>query len=641
MRRIVFSGFLSLIASCCLSQTLFTYGKNEVSKNEFITAFNKNPNATSNRKAALKEYLALYINFKLKVQAAYDAGLDKDASQLNELGNFRRQIADNIINQQANVKALVTEAFNRSRKDIHLAQVLIEVPDGSDTADAYKKIQEAYKALKEGKNFETIAAEFSTDAGTKSTRGDLGFVTAFTLAYRFENVAYSLRPNGVSSPFRSKYGYHIFKNLGERKALGTRRVAHILIAMPPNATEVERLVSQRKADSVYAIITKGASFEELAGTMSNDINSAGNNGMLPEFGINTYDPQFEQVAFALTQRGEISKPFATAAGYHMLKLIEVKPVPSDISNTEAFTLMQDKVSRDGRMALARKALLAKQLKLINYKPAAINQKNLYEFTDSAVLKTTSVSVKGITDNTLLFSFAKKNVKAGDWLKFVRGLNTGMDALKGKAISDTYQQFLQLSADEYYRAHLEEYSLEFKKQLKEFKEANMLFGVMEKSVWAKANEDTTGLEQYYNKHKEKYTWSASADALVITCTNEALAKELEKKLANNLVNWKTITAGYNEQVTADSGRFELAQLPVASPVNYAAGLVTSPVKNTPDGTYTFNYIIKVYNNPDQRSFEDARGMVISDYQQVVEDRWITELKKKYPVKINTAMFNSLK
>lgn len=640
MRRSALSLISLLIITMSFAQTVFTYGKRAVSKDELVGAFNKNPNTAGDRKKALKEYLDLYINFKLKVQAAYDAGLDKDVSQLNELENFKKQIADNVINQQANVKNLVTEAFIRSQKDIHLAQVLIEVPNGSDTSEAWKKINAAYKALKSGKDFQQVADEYSTDPGTRVSHGDIGFITAFTLAYPFENIGYGLRPNNISTPYRSKYGYHIFKNLGERNALGTRKVAHILIAMPPDANEFEKNIALHKADSLYTLINKGASFEEFARTTSNDVSSAGNNGSLPEFGINTYDPAFEQVAFSLKKTGEISKPFATASGYHMLKLIEAKPVDNDINNAEAFALMQDKVSRDNRMAEAKKALLTKELKIINYKPAIFNAANLYEFTDSSLAKPIVVSVKGVTEKTPLFSFAKKITTASDWLKFVRGLGMGPNGFESFKMNDTYQQFLQLTADQYYRDHLEEYSIDFKKQVKEFKEANMLFGIMESNVWAKANADTTGLKRYYDQNKTKYTWAASTDALIITAANEPLAKELEKKLTNNLTKWREITAGYTTQVTVDSGRYELSQLPVFERTNFTAGIITYPVKNSPDGTYTFNYIIKVYNQPDQRGFEDARGMVISDYQQVLENKWIAELKVKYPVKVNMAVFNSI-
>jgi peptidyl-prolyl cis-trans isomerase SurA len=165
--------------------------------------------------------------------------------------------------------------------------------------------------------------------------------------------------------------------------------------------------------------------------------------------------------------------------------------------------------------------------------------------------------------------------------------------------------------------------------------------MEKNVWGKANADTAGLKQYYNQHKAKYMWAASADAIIITCNNDGQANELQKKLTDSIAYWRQITERYATQVTADSGRYELAQLPVFERTNFTAGLITMPVKNPTDGTVTFNYIINVYREPAQRSFEDARGMVISDYQQVLEDKWISELKKKYPVKVNTAVFNSIK
>ncbi len=640
MKKIAFIFILASVVTSSFAQTIFTYGKNVVSRDEFMNAFNRNPNNPPDRKKALKEYLDLYINFKLKVQAAYDAGLDKDPTQQIELNNFRKQIADNIINQQANVKELIKEAFYRSQKDIKLGQVLIEVPENGDSTEAYKKIQQAYKALKTGEDFSKVAEEYSTDAGTKAARGDLGFITAFTLAYEFENIAYSLKPGKISAPYRSKYGYHIFKNLGERKAVGTRKVEHILIAFPPNANEAEKNIALHKADSVYNLIKNGASFEELANKVSNDVSSSNNGGQMAEFAVNAYDPVFEQVAFSLKNPGDISKPFATASGYHIIKLLEAKHAPTDINNAETNEYLLVKVSRDNRMTEAKKALLSKELKTIKYKPAPLNQKVFYEYTDSALIKPSLFTYKGISESTVLFSFPKQNVKATDWLRFVKGVR-GSPSYAGKKMNDIYKEFLQITADDYYRNNLEDYSQHYKKRVKEFKEANLLFGIMEKNVWAKANADTAGLKQYYNQHKTKYNWSPSADALIITCANQAQVNELQKKLTDSISHWREITERFGTQVTADSGRYELGQLPVFERTNFTAGLITMPVKNPTGGTTTFNYIINVYRQPAQRSFEDARGMVISDYQKVLEDRWITVLKNKYPVKVNTAVFNSVK
>jgi peptidyl-prolyl cis-trans isomerase SurA len=120
----------------------------------------------------------------------------------------------------------------------------------------------------------------------------------------------------------------------------------------------------------------------------------------------------------------------------------------------------------------------------------------------------------------------------------------------------------------------------------------------------------------------------------------LADSVKEKLQKNVRNWKGITEGYGQQVIADSNRFELPQIPVVERTAFAPGLFTAPVTNQQDGTVTFSYIINVMKEPAQRSFEDARGFVISDYQLVLEQNWLAMLKKKYPVKVNQKNFSGL-
>ncbi len=640
MKKLVVAFISITLVISSFAQNVFTYGNHPVTKDEFVRAFNKNPNAGSERKKALKEYLDLYINFKLKVQAAYDAGLDKDATQQYELQNFKKQVADNIINEEANVKALAKQAFDRAQKEIHLQQVFIEVPANSDTTEAYKKIQVAYKQLKEGKDFASVTQEFSSDEATKQAKGELGFVTAFTLPYKLENVVYSVKENAFSAPVKTKAGYHIFKNAGERPSLGSRRVAQILVAVPPNATAEDRNAAAHKADSLYNLLKNGTEFGGLAVTVSNDISSSNNRGELPEFTTGTYNADFEAVAFSLQNKGDISKPFQTAYGFHILKLLEAKPAAKDFNDPVTFATFQEKVTKDNRLDVAKKELIQKKLALIKYKSALIKADDLYAFTDSSIQKSNAAPVKGISEKTPIFSFAKQSVQAGDWVKFVK--NSGNTSLPNKdRYNDLYKEYITAAADEYYRNHLDAYNADYLKQMQEFKDANLLFGIMEKNVWGKANTDTAGLLQYYNQHASKYIWPSSADAIIVTCNSENLVQSIQQKLKDNPDNWQQITANNGTDIVADSGRYELGQLPVLERTNFTPGLITASVKNQNNGNYTFNYIIKVYKEPGQRSFDDARGMVISDYQQVLEDKWITELKKKYPIKVNQAVFESIK
>lgn len=122
----------AIITACCFllvtqthAQTLFTYGKKAVSKQEFLQSFRKN-NTGDSSATALKNYLQLFTNYKLKVQAALDEGLDKEPSVNTDAQQFKNQIADNIINKQVNINALLEQAYERSKKEILLAQVFVE-----------------------------------------------------------------------------------------------------------------------------------------------------------------------------------------------------------------------------------------------------------------------------------------------------------------------------------------------------------------------------------------------------------------------------------------------------------------------------------------------------------------------------------
>jgi len=94
------------------------------------------------------------------------------------------------------------------------------------------------------------------------------------------------------------------------------------------------------------------------------------------------------------------------------------------------------------------------------------------------------------------------------------------------------------------------------------------------------------------------------------------------------------------IQADSGRFELGQIPVVDRTNFTEGLITAPVTNEQDSSKTFAYIIRLHNEKEPKGFEDAKGSVINDYQVFLEEQWVTELKKQYPIKVNRKVFKSL-
>jgi peptidyl-prolyl cis-trans isomerase SurA len=247
----------------------------------------------------------------------------------------------------------------------------------------------------------------------------------------------------------------------------------------------------------------------------------------------------------------------------------------------------------------------------------------------------------ISNSTILFSFPGKNILVSDWLTYVRTAKNVPALSSNKTQKEMLDQFLQTVAFEYYRNHLEDYNRDFDYQLNEFKEGNMLFEIMQRKIWNTASADTNGLKNYFETNQNKYWWDASADAVVFTCTNENAANLAKQKLQNNIGGWKKLIDASDGSVQADSGRFLLTQLPIPEQKNFVENQFTSYTNTPPDNTLTFAYIIKVHNERAPRSFVEARGIATNDYQTYLEDKWVEELKKQYPVKINELVFKSLK
>ena len=168
---------------------------------------------------------------------------------------------------------------------------------------------------------------------------------------------------------------------------------------------------------------------------------------------------------------------------------------------------------------------------------------------------------------------------------------------------------------------------------------MLFEIMQKEIWNKAAEDSYGLENFYEQHKQKYFWNRSADAIIFSCSSLAIANNTILQLRKGRA-WREIVNENAAEIQADSARFDLGQIPVVDRTNFTDGLITLPVVNKNDGTAVFAKIIKIYPASEPRKFEDARGLVINDYQNYLEQKWIAELRKKYPVKVNNFVFQSL-
>ncbi len=641
MKKISISFFLLLVSFSLFSQVVFTYGGNAVSKEEFLKAFNKNKPAGNDNDASLKEYLDLYSKFKLKVQAARDMHLDTLEQLRYDVQNFRSQILDSYLNDEKGVGLLVQEAYERSQKDIRITHIYVPLNpkmSPADTSTAYKQIYEAWNMLKKGgKDYNDIANELSAQYKMMMKSADLGFVTVFSLPYDYENIVYKLQKGEFSKPVRSKNAWHIFIKTNERKAFGKWYIAQIFFSVPPHATIEQKSGIERKADSIYKQILSGADFAEMAKKFSDDRFTYMKGGEMPEFGVGKFTPGFEDSIFSLKKDGDISSPVFTGDGYHIVKRLKQTPVVSDKMNETNLYELHQAVLNDNRINIPKQRFIQDAIKKINFKRnAAVSDSLLFLYADGVTAEDKPIETP--INEAVVFSVKNENTHGIDWLNFVKSNKQQFgDRIPGN--KELLEKFTSNSVMDFYKRNLEEYNSDFKYQVLEFKEGNMLFEIMERNVWNKAANDSTGLISHYNKNKSNYLWGPSAEAVIFNCSSQRVAEDAVKNLKEGKP-WASIAQQSEARIQADSGRYEISQLQVPENVNLFEGYISEVTVNSNDNTASFFKIVKIYPANQQRNFEDARGLVINDYQNFLETNWVEELKKKYPVVVNKKVFESL-
>ena len=630
-----------LVISNGFAQTLFTYGINETGKEEFLRAYNKNKTPVADKEKSLREYLDLYAKFKLKVKAAKELRLDTLQQLQYDVQNFRSQVEEGYLTDDNEVKRLQDEAFNRSQKDIHLLHFYIPISNkmsAEDSVNAYKLLEGVRGNLLKGiTHYDAIAEDLEKNAASLKWK-DLGYITAFSLPYEMENLVYALQPRGVSKIYRTKSALHIFKNEDERKSPGKWKIAQILFAIPPDASDNSRKEIEKFADSVYGMLKAGADFAEMAKKYSNDKMTYLNGGELPEFSTGKFEQPFEKAVFALQKDGDISKPISTAYGFHIVKRLQQHPMPTDKTDEIFMSNLKQQLLQDTRINIAK----ANFIKMVTAKTGfkknpAVTEEQLFRYADSVTAN--KVVGKYPINKTTIFSFTKSKVVGSDWLNFVKDYKLNQDVYKGENNKALLDKYISTIIIEYYRKHLEEFNEDFKYQMQEFKEGNMLFEVMERNVWSKAANDSVGLRKFYDANKSKYQWKESATVNLFNCNSLKTAEAAQKDLKDGK-SWKLIAEQSEGTIQADSGRYEIQQLQLPAGNAAAEGLLTAPVVNNGDNTASFVKILKLFPANQQRSFEEAKGLVINEYQNYLEEKWIEELKKKYPVKVNEPVFKSL-
>lgn len=209
------------------------------------------------------------------------------------------------------------DSIPKLKETVEISHILkLVTPSIEAQTQAFEKISEIKKELDNGADFSELAKKYSDDPASAKRGGDLGLISRGDFVKEYETVAFSLNDGEVSDIVQTQFGYHIIKMIERR---GEKiRTQHILIRVVPTEEDAQRVVKQLEEIRKQALA--GADFSELALKYSDDENVTKDNGKLGTFEIDQMViPQFKDVISQLKE-GEISEPFKTDFGYHIVKL---------------------------------------------------------------------------------------------------------------------------------------------------------------------------------------------------------------------------------------------------------------------------------------------------------------------------------
>ncbi|WP_170254587.1 peptidylprolyl isomerase [Phaeodactylibacter luteus] len=660
MNTAMFKQLLSFALALCLSATgiqaqnedpvLFSVDGVPVAKSEFVYIYSKTNGKNADfSERSLKEYLDLYVKFKLKVAKAREMQLDTIPELMRELEGYRRQLADSYLIDKEVTEKLNREAYERVQQDVDISHILVAVGADAEEAAAEQarlKIMNAKKRIEQGAEFEAVAKEISDDKSAQNNGGHIGYVTALfpNGFYELEKAAYTAPIGELYGPLRTDAGFHLLMVHGRRAARGEIEAGHILIRTGDGVTSQ---AAKARIDSAYQALQNGADFEALAKAVSEDLRTAAKGGYIGFFGINQYSRDFEDAAFGLAEDGAYTQPVQTSVGWHIIRRVSLRGIqPYSIEKGR----LENAVKKDNRFEQAKIAMVERIKKDADMKEYP---KVLDAFASS--LTDTFLTFRWRAPETpsgeTLITFGEGyDVTLGDFTSYLerssrQRLRMGRGKDVKEAVQELYTAFVDESAMRYEEKQLEAKYPDFKALMREYEEGILLFEATKMLVWDKASQDSVGLEKFFKRIRGKYRYGERAKTSIYKVANELSDQMDEIRAFMSTHTPEEVLAKYNTgegyfpEIRHESKTLDKDLYPEFKNMEWKVGALS---QSEPLPQSSVFKVIKIEEilEPRDKTLEEARGYVVADYQDYLEEEWVESLRKAYPVKINDEVFQSM-
>ncbi len=610
------------------SHTLLTIGDKEYPVEEFDFIYSKN-NSFSEDPKTKKEYIDLFVNYKLKVHEALAQGMDTMPSFKKEYNYYKDELAKPYLSDSKVTEKLLEEAYSRLKTEVNASHILITLPQNptpEDTLTAYNKISTVLNKFKEGEDFNKLATEYSDDPSAKKNEGKLGYFTGFMMVYPFESAAFNTPAGSISPITRTAFGYHLVFVHDKRDNQGEVHTAHIMQMFPPNSPQ--ELIAQKRAkiDSVYQLVLKGEDFGSVAKQYSDDRNSAANNGELPWFGTGRMVPEFSQPAFELDSVNNISEVIQTPYGFHIIKFLGKRGIKSFEEMKEEIS---NKIARDERAYQGKKVVLARLKDEYSFSENKAQTDAIKVMAKEANLSNDDFFKHFEGNEQVIATMTGWELKTSDLMAHLKSDRQFAQNSRAATIDKLMETYIDEAILKFEKTKLEEKYPEYKYLLNEYHDGLLIFDISQNEIWNKAIEDSVGLDRFYLDNKANYYYPEKLDGILFF-TNDKKDFKAAKKImqADSDITVDTLKSAYpGSQVI--KGVFEKGEYKALDKQIWK--IKKSDAKDKPDFKYL--WAVGEIIPKKQKELSETKGQVIADYQNQIEKEWLAQLKSKFSPIVN--------
>lgn len=623
---------------------ILTIDNTPVYKQEFLRVYKKNLDLVKDAsQKSVDGYLDLFIDYKLKVKEAYAQKLDQGKAYIKEFEKYRSQLSRNYLFEPKIEEDMALEAFERSKEQINAQHVLIMVGYDAlpqDTLQAYNKATQVRQKAINGADFTDLVLQYSEEPNTQQQKGNLGYFSAFSMVYPFENAAYNTKVGEISKITRTSYGYHVIKVLDRRPTGNEITVSHIMVSTKNDNPDVD---PQVRINELYQLLNQGQKFEDLAKQFSEDKNSGISGGKLKPFTRGKLRaPKFEDAAFALQTPGEVSKPILSSFGWHIIRL-------EAISEPKTYEQQRERLLAQGNRGERLMAVTSEIRSKIKDKYGYTNDANYTTFFNQFVDKEIfsrrwEYDTLNPSLDKVIFTIGNTNFYYRDFAAHLavrqkRPIPTSIKTIES-CVKYMYDDFETGVLQDYFRDRLEEENLDYAAVINEYRDGLLIFDVMEKNIWNVAKTDTLALQAFYQKNKDRYLWQDRVDATILNSDQKVALEESKVLLEQGKTPSQVKTLLNSDEglrVLLSKGIFEKSDKQLPEDFKFVEGL--SKIYKNQSG-FTLLQVHQVLP-AGEKSFDQVRGSVMSHYQQELEASWMQSLKVKYPVTVHKKTLKKIK